>query len=131
MIIGIELDYWAAQIEEWLSKAAAYSPEPVELLGEHELLWTVRRWEGNPPTAMLRAAATTRLTDDCAEIILIGGEGLEWVGPLSERIAAWARDEGKPCVRAAGRKGWVKVLSKHGWQVMGERDGIYAFERGC
>lgn len=129
-LIGIEPDGLNEQIAGWLEAAAAHSPEPIEVLDEHELLWVVRRFEGCPvPAAMPVAAATTRLAGDVAEIVLIGGRGFDWIAPLSDMVASWAKMEGKKAVRAFGRAGWQRVLPRHGWSIMGQDNGIVAYER--
>jgi hypothetical protein len=84
----------------------------VPLLDDHELVWLVTE------DRCIVAAATTRLTDDGAEIVLCGGRGLYWAKPLAAKICAWAKDEGASRVRIGGRRGWARVL---GWP---ERDGI-------
>lgn len=115
-------------VRGYLEAAAARSPEPLSIL-DGELLWTVRRFDGAPvPVAVAVGAATTRVTvDGVAEVILVGGRGLDWIEPLEAKLVSWARDEGAHTMRAFGRAGWRKVLN---WTVAGTRDGITIYERG-
>ena len=131
-LIGIEPEpltcgEWP-QIERLLHGAAAVSPDPVELLDDGELLWTVRRFEGSPvPVACIVGVLTCRLVSDAVEVGLVGGRDARgWAEPLTQMLCAWARDEGKPVLRAYGRRGWRKVLN---WDAVGERDGFVAYER--
>lgn len=107
-------------IKSLLKPAALRGGVPV--LEEHELVWIVT--EGST----VIAAATTRLTEGDAEIMLCGGaRAREWAANLAELICRWARDEGAEKVRITGRKGWAKLLN---WTVIGERNGFTAIERG-
>lgn len=118
------------RIEDFLRSAWALG-DGGPLLGEHDLVWTVHcwRWAGGfaSPVLALVAAATTRLTDDEALVVWVGGTDCRaWVGALGDRIADWAADEGRGVVRAHGRKGWTRRL---GWRVAGEVDGFTIYER--
>jgi hypothetical protein len=95
------------------------------LIGPHELLWAV--FDGQRPIA----AATARLTEDnVAEVILVGGsDHRAWIAELDDLIGRAARDAGATCLRAYGRKGWIKTLKAQGWAVMGEADGLVMYER--
>ena len=126
MIIGIVPDPlndpdWP-QIEAFLEPAAKRCGVP--FLEENEEVWVV--YDGP-----LEAAATARLTvEDFGEIVLVGGrDSSRWLGPLDWKIGGWMRREGKKRVRAYGRKGWKRQLGKLGWQVIGEREGVTAYER--
>lgn len=128
-LIGIDPD-GLPYVQHWLERALAYSPDSIPLLDEHELLWTVRRFtRPQQPIAEYCAAATARLTGNAAEIILVGGEGTGWIGPLTDILSRWARDEGRSRLIAQGRAGWRRVLPKHGWTIAGECDGITGYER--
>lgn len=47
--------------------------------------------------------------------ILIAAGNLDEIMELQEEVSAWARDLGCSKLVMAGRKGWGKVLPKHGW----------------
>lgn len=123
LIIGVLPDPQASpawdHIKGLLKPAAHLGGIPV--LEEYELVWIVT--EG----AIVIAAATTRLTEDRAEIILCGGSrASEWAAELAAIICRWATDEGATRVVITGRKGWGRLI---GWQMTGERDGFARFER--
>jgi hypothetical protein len=41
---------------------------------------------------------------------------LDRVVPISERVAAWAREIGASKLTGVGRDGWVRALRHHGWR---------------
>lgn len=93
----------------------------VPLLEEHELLWIVALG------GKLVAAATTRLTEGIAEVVLVGGRDHEsWLRALDTEIGRWAKDEGCTALRAYGRRGWEKVL---GWEITGREGKFSGYER--
>lgn len=108
-------------VKRYLTLAAERGPVP--LLTEHNLVWIIALG------GELVGAATTRLCpeDGFAEVLLVGGTGYqEWLKPLDDEIASWARREGMTAVRAYGRPGWKRVL---GWDVLGEDQGSTVYER--
>lgn len=128
VIVGIEPDALETsegkQISAWL-QAAADRGGLTEILEENEQLWVVRHYRDGAFHAV--GAATTQLVGDVAEVCLVGGlDCRDWLQKLDDRIAAWARDEGRQVVRAYGRKGWSKILN---WKQIGERGGVVAYER--
>ena len=123
-LIGIEPD-GLPYVKHWLERAAARGPVPV--LDTDELLWTVRAYRDGAFHYV--GAATARLVSDAVEVVLVGGAGMGWIGPLTDRIAAWAGDEGKGIMRAFGRAGWRRVLPRHGWRADYEQGGLTAYSR--
>ena len=121
-LIGIEPD-GLPYVKHWLERAAERGPVPV--LDTDELLWTVRAYRDG--VFHYVGAATARLVADAVEVVLVGGVGLGWIGPLSDKLTAWARDEGKAQLWAYGRKGWRRALP--GWEAVYERDGLTAYRR--
>ncbi len=128
IIVGMEPDALedaeGDKIRGWL-EAAAQRGGVTEILETGEQLWVVRQYKDGAFRAI--AAATTQLIGDSAEVALVGGEkSRDWIKLLDDRIAAWARDEGRSYVRAFGRRGWAKILN---WKIIGERGGVVAYER--
>jgi len=48
-------------------------------------------------------------------VFLAGGE-LEQVLDMHDDVIKWAKAQGCESLTQAGRKGWTKVLKKHGWK---------------
>ena len=72
--------------------------------------WTT--WTVHDDLKLVGAAHCRRTTDRAVEVVLVGGHGFrDWIGPLDERIGAWARDEGATVLRAFGRRGWARVIA--------------------
>ena len=112
-------------MSHWLEKAAARGGVPV--LEDNELLWTVRAYRDGAFHYV--GAATARLVSDAVEVPLVAGVGMGWIGPLTERLAEWARAEGKSQMWAFGRKGWRRVLPAFGWRAEYENNGLTAYRR--
>lgn len=125
-LIGIEPD-GLPYVSHWLEKAAARVKPPLPLLEEGELLWTVRAYRDG--AFHYTGAATARVIEDAIEVPLVAGVGLGWIGPLTDRLSAWARDEGKGFLRAYGRKGWEAVLPRYGWRALYRCNGLTAYQR--
>lgn len=96
------------------------------LIGFNQPLWAVLE-DGEPI-----AAATARpLVDGSVEIVLVGGrDHHKWLAELDATIGRDAREYGASELRAYGRRGWARALTKLGWEIMGERDGFTAYRRG-
>lgn len=129
VIIGIEPDALqsseGSQIETWLKSAQGGKGQ---VLSEHELLWIVREYSKGAFRAV--AAATTRMAGGNAEVILVGGNRHKnWLSKLSERIEAWANDEGAAELTARGRRGWIKSLTALGWTDEGCQENITLYRK--
>lgn len=109
------------EVVRLLEPAAKFGGCEVDL-SDHAECWTVH--DGGE----LIGAATVRLcVDGQANVHLVGGrDAREWIRPLDQMIGEWARLEGCNRLTASGRRGWKRVL---GWDVVGERDGMTAYER--
>lgn len=134
MMAGIEPDirsspYWTTA-EAYLS-AASRLGGGVPVLEEGEQCWAFYDWRFNginAPSFELLGCATTRLTEDAAEIILVGGrDHRRWIGAFEDLVMCWAEDEGARRLIATGRPGWKRILKD--WSVIGERDGFVRYER--
>lgn len=123
-LIGIE-PHGLCYVSHWLEKAAARGGVPV--IEPNEVLWTVRAYRGG--VFHYTGAATARLVHDAVEVPLVAGEGMGWIGPLTEQLASWTRDEGKSALKAYGRKGWRRVLPAYGWKAEYENNGLTAYRR--
>ena len=114
--------------EHWEEAKALLEPAAkrggVPILEEHEQVFAVL--DGG-----LLAAATARMTvERYAEVILVGGRDCDrWLEGLDKVIGACASAAGATELRACGRRGWLKKLSRLGWAVTGERDGFVAYAR--
>lgn len=114
--------------EHWEDAKALLEPAArrggVPILEENELVFAVM--DGG-----LLAAATARLTvERIAEVILVGGRDCDrWLAELDNVIGACASAAGATELRAIGRRGWLKKLSRLGWDVTGEQDGFVAYAR--
>ena len=125
LVIGIVPDPqnhadWS-QIEAFLEPAAKRGGVP--LLEENETVWVA--YDG----PALQAVMTARLTESGAgEVVLVGGRDCRrWVAPMYQLIGQWMADEGMTVQRAYGRRGWIRILKD--WTVIGDRDGVIAYER--
>lgn len=92
-------------------------------LSDHAVCWTVH--DGDE---LIGAATTQYCLNGDMHVLLVGGRNAKaWIKPLDEMIGEWARDHnGCSRLTATGRRGWKRVL---GWNVVGERDGMTAYER--
>lgn len=116
--------------EHWDAAKALLEPARARggldsLLDTHELLWAVL--DGSE----LLACATARLTvkRDC-EIILVGGRDRQrWMAELDRRIGAAAAEAGATRLTAYGRRGWLKELTRLGWERLGESNGFTGYAR--
>lgn len=98
------------------------------IMEEGENLWGAFRWATSRfGTSMeLIGCVTTRmLSDGDAEIILVAGEGQDWLPGMLEEIKSWARDEGAEIIHCAGRKGWAK---RFGWEPVKKENDMYFYE---
>lgn len=121
-LIGIEPDGLNEQIAGWLDGLGE--------IGPHDALWVVRRFEGTPtPVAVPIAACTASVGPDSIIVHTLGGRGFDWLGPLIDRLCAWGCDEGATWLRAYGRRGWKRVLERHGVVECEGRDGMMGFVR--
>lgn len=124
MIIGIVPDPlnhpdWH-KMKAFLEPAAKFGDRPV--LKPLEVVWAVYH------PGLVGCAVTGLKTDGTGEVSLVGGrDHRSWIGALDDMIAAWMQREGMTAVRAYGRKGWRRVLSK--WNSMELDDGMTGYER--
>lgn len=109
-----------------LLKSAA-DPAGVEI--EYGPGW--HTWTIHDGSDLLGAAHIRRTTERVVEVHLVGGrEAHRWLAELDARIGAFARDEGATVLRAFGRRGWARLLTKQGWAMLPLDDGGMAYERG-
>jgi hypothetical protein len=91
--------------------------------------WSV--WTVHSERMLLGAANVRRTTEPAVEVVLVGGHDCRsWIGELDRKIGLWAKDEGATCLRAFGRRGWVRILCKQGWVAVRESRGIIEYKRG-
>ena len=70
-------------------------------------------------------------TDKIGEVPLVGGvQAHRWIAELSETMGRCMADHGMKAMRAYGRKGWKKMLTACGWEIIGTVDKFTAYERG-
>ena len=84
------------------------------LLEGRQQLWVVR--DGETPVA----AFTTRIYEVPQSRVFaiewVGGVRLEeWIDEAIQILEQFARDSGCQKIEGHGRKGWEKILSRHGW----------------
>lgn len=77
-------------------------------------------WVVSDKLYRMKAAAITELSDyprmRVARVLFLGGNGLpDWSDELREAIEKWARQWGAYRVDVLGRKGWERILDKHGY----------------
>lgn len=127
MNIGIVPDplkyhHWP-KIKAMLEPAAKRGGVPILEAGE--LVWTAED-EGE-----VVGAATARLTTaKIGEVVLVGGiERKRWIEGLDSLLTQWFGLEGMTAMRAFGRKGWKRELEAMGWRVIGEEQGVTAYEK--
>lgn len=128
LVIGVVPDprnweHWS-KAEALLDPARARGDFP-SVLGDDELLWAVM--DGDE----LIACATAWLsTAGYVEVPLIGGrDHHRWLGELDKRIGAAAAEAGATKLIGIGRRGWLKSLSRLGWERTGELDGMFIYAR--
>jgi hypothetical protein len=116
-------DRWD-EAEALLEPARARGDFP-SVLGDGELLWAVM--DGDE----LLACATAWLsTEGYVEVPLIGGRDHHlWLAELDKRIGAAATEAGATRMCGIGRRGWLKSLSRLGWERVGEVDGMFIYAR--
>lgn len=94
------------------------------IIDPDEALWVVM--DGDE----LLACATAWLDGDCVEIPLVGGrDHRRWIAELDQVIGAAAKEAGATSMRAAGRRGWAKILCALGWANIGEVDGMTVYRK--
>lgn len=76
-------------------------------------------------------AVTSRLTvDGVAEVKNIAGVQIgKWLKQIDEQIEDWARCHACPLMVSRGRKGWIPIVRKWGWQKVGEENSLTLFEK--
>lgn len=122
-VVGIWPHAITKEIAELLQPAADLAGEQIDT-GPGWTVWTVHRDGG-----LIGAANVRRTVDRAVEVVLVGGrDSKDWIGRLDELIGEWARDEGAIVLRAYGRVGWVRVLTRQGWKAT-ERDRVTEYER--
>ena len=115
--------------EHW-PQAEAYL-EPARKLGgfnsvidPDEALWAAME-DGE-----LLGCATAWLGDGFVEVKLIGGrDHRRWIPQMDELIGRAAREAGASWLHGMGRKGWTKTLLAHGWERLGENEGMTFYRR--
>ena len=109
-----------------LEPARALFGDDTPTMGVNEALFAVM--DGDE----LLACATAWLsTDGYAEIKLIGGrDSHRWLKQLDDTIGAAARGAGATRLVAIGRRGWLRAVTRLGWERIGETDGMFVFSRG-
>lgn len=79
-------------------------------------LWTVKNETGD----IIAAATTQVLFGQLGKSLLVitcGGEGMdEWIGDFTVAWSTFAKAMGCHSIIEIGRKGWTRVLKRHGWQ---------------
>ncbi len=113
-------DEWP-RIEALLRPAAVRGRTDIDR-GPGWHVWTVHKG-----AELVGAANVRRTTDSAVEVVLVGGRGFrEWIKPLEDQIAGFARDEGATVMRAIGRIGWARVLD---WKVVAMEGQYVEYER--
>ena len=109
-------------IKALLKPAADYGEIPVR--DDDELVWIAFE------DTVLFGAATTILYDDGeAEIRLAGGRHVaRWIDGLNI-LESWARDAGASRLAMRGRRGWLRLVRRFGWDAVGIEDGRTIYEK--
>lgn len=134
-IIGIEPDAQTCSdwplLKSWLDAAAAFAPDAPEIVGENEVVWVIRRFEGFPvPVARPCGVVTCGKSEGVMLVQLLGGVGMSgWLAQTFEKAVDWARDEGCTAFRAWGRKGWQRALAPLGFVPVGVDGGFQIYEK--
>ena len=86
-----------------------------DLSANDNQLWIVRHGSGILAAAVTRIAKTRG--GEVVEVYLVGGaDYLRWIAALHDAIEKAARSINCIGMRAYGRRGWERSLSKLGWQ---------------
>ena len=79
---------------------------------------------------LLGVASTWMTPEKHIEVKLVGGrDHHRWIGELDKVIGSAAREAGATRLIAWGRRGWVKVLARQGWEAIQMSDGDMAYSR--
>lgn len=66
--------------------------------------------------AVMALELAQRATRRILTVLLLGGDNLaEWADDAQDTLEKLARDQGADAIEMHGRRGWVKILERHGW----------------
>ena len=104
-------------------------PTILHLMAGTKQLWLLFAEDSSKPLA---AWTTVILPDEGAAHWMVigelaGSQAPRWARMVSERMVAFARDEGCNRVSFFGKRGWGRLV--RGFVEIGEHDGIWVFER--
>lgn len=105
------------------------APIVMDLMMGLKQLWVIFTPDSSKPLA---AWMTTIHADDKPWVsvsVLAGRNAKRWAGPMSDRMAAFARAEGCELVRFFGRKGWCRLA--RGVRSIGAHGETHVFERAA
>lgn len=79
---------------------------------------------------LIGAATTRMMVNGKAELKHVAGtRAREWYPELEGKICEWASNAGACAIVSRGRRGWIPWVTKLGWRVMGEENGLTLFEK--
>jgi hypothetical protein len=116
---GLDMKFWP-DVEEVIKEAI--NPNPTRLSiddiknaveAQEMQLWGIH-------DGILRAVMITEMVDypKCRAIrihSLAGKEMDKWLDVLIKTLEEWGKENGASLMEFTGRKGWERVLPKHGW----------------
>lgn len=106
--------------------------EPARARGDFPAVWEPDEvlWAVVDATELLACATTWLSTEGFVEVKLVGGRNRhKWLSELDRRIGAAAREAGASRLIAMGRRGWVRELSRLGWDSLKLEDGGMGYQR--
>jgi len=115
------IEVWS-RVHHWLDRAFDQSDSLVtaadmfhEIVAKRATLWVIEKDRKPLATFVTRIEHGSRAK--ALNLVAIGGERMrEWLEPFDESFTRYAREQGCKFTCVIGRKGWVRVFGRLGWQ---------------
>jgi len=127
-IIDEPITVWSA-VHRWIEDGLKHEHALISaadvfdrILRQHMTLWAIYDYGTLVGAFVTQVESGSR--GRALNVISLGGENMEdWLAPLIESLVEYGRTNRCAYIFEMGRKGWLRVLERHGW-VEGPRTMI-------
>jgi hypothetical protein len=114
------VEQWT-RVHRWVDQALAHEHSLIDasdvfdrVIQKRMKLWGIYEY------GSLSGAMVTQMESGsrgrALNVVALGGEGMDhWLESLLERLTQYARENECRYIFEMGRRGWLRVLDKHGW----------------